>query len=264
MSDSPIISDKFFDAKLKPLTKNNFDGETMYRPVEVERQIGALLQIEKSEFMRNLEVTDKASPRFIKDECLVYFFRESFANKDDTLDSIILALTKRIQNAISSNVRKFASKESFDDCNDEIIGELFAELCDLTSDKHDFSQVRFGMFLKRFCRKYNEKYERQRRESQITDSTDEIDEETNATIEIAAPIKEFDTVDFQDAIKGLQVLPEPVRTAFILKNTRDWKIDSQNSDEMTLSKYFDKTGRTIRNWLERAENLLTEWRENSR
>jgi hypothetical protein len=60
--------------------------------------------------------------------------------------------------------------------------------------------------------------------------------------------------------EGLNAIQEPYRTAFILHYEYGWQIESNDPCEPTLRKYFDKTPRTIHNWLTSAEKVLEKWR----
>jgi len=40
-----------------------------------------------------------------------------------------------------------------------------------------------------------------------------------------------------------------------------WPIEDRDPNVMTISKYFGKTSRTIRNWIAEAEKQLAAWRD---
>jgi DNA-directed RNA polymerase specialized sigma24 family protein len=61
----------------------------------------------------------------------------------------------------------------------------------------------------------------------------------------------------KDALKGM---PAPARSAFILHRAYGLPIESNDPAELTVSRYFGKTSRTIRNWLRSAEEHLRVWR----
>jgi DNA-directed RNA polymerase specialized sigma24 family protein len=93
------------------------------------------------------------------------------------------------------------------------------------------------------------------------------DSEWNETIESAAagdqPLSKSyaKAVDWTDDIAArtlLDRLPEPLRTAFYLKHYAGYKEESE--DEPTIASTLRVSGRTVRNYLRRAEQLLSEWR----
>ena len=66
--------------------------------------------------------------------------------------------------------------------------------------------------------------------------------------------------EFNLAKQALGTIKEPFRTAFILRYFEDWPIESNDPDQPTISKFFGKTSRTIRYWLQKAETALEKWR----
>ena len=60
--------------------------------------------------------------------------------------------------------------------------------------------------------------------------------------------------------EGLLLLPEPIRTAFVLHHYDGWQIESNDPQAPTIAKHFGKTPRTIRNWMAQAEAILESWR----
>jgi predicted transcriptional regulator len=56
-------------------------------------------------------------------------------------------------------------------------------------------------------------------------------------------------------------MEENVRTAYILKYAADMPEDSRRPDELrTIAKVLGVSGRTVRNYLRRAEQEIEEWR----
>jgi DNA-directed RNA polymerase specialized sigma24 family protein len=63
------------------------------------------------------------------------------------------------------------------------------------------------------------------------------------------------------AAEALGSLPEPLRTAFILKHYAGYQEESGDPDEQTIARALGVTGRSVRNYLRRAERILAEWRD---
>jgi hypothetical protein len=59
----------------QPLTHRNAAGEVYQRLTAVDRQIQEALSLDYEELRGRLEVCDKASPAFLKEESLVYLIR---------------------------------------------------------------------------------------------------------------------------------------------------------------------------------------------
>jgi len=69
-------------------------------------------------------------------------------------------------------------------------------------------------------------------------------------------------VDWTDNIAAralLDRLPEPIRTAFYLKHYAGYKEESA-APEPTIATMLGVSGRSVRNYLRKAEQLLSEWR----
>lgn len=62
------------------------------------------------------------------------------------------------------------------------------------------------------------------------------------------------------AKEALSLLPEPFRTAFYLKHYCGFKEESYKTSEPTIADTLKVSGRTVRNYLRRAEEILQEWR----
>jgi DNA-directed RNA polymerase specialized sigma24 family protein len=73
----------------------------------------------------------------------------------------------------------------------------------------------------------------------------------------AAPA--MDWLDNAVAQSALAQLPEPMRTAFYLKHYGGYKEESQTA-EPTIASALGVSGRSVRNYLRRAEKILAEWR----
>jgi DNA-directed RNA polymerase specialized sigma24 family protein len=72
-------------------------------------------------------------------------------------------------------------------------------------------------------------------------------------------VSSVDWVDSLAARSALARLPEPLRTAFYLKHYAGYKEESRTA-EATVASALGVSGRSVRNYLQRAEQLLAEWR----
>ena len=62
---------------------------------------------------------------------------------------------------------------------------------------------------------------------------------------------------------ALTAMPEPLRTAFVLKHYGAYKEESADPTEQTIASILSVTGRTVRNYLQRANRILEDWRDPS-
>jgi hypothetical protein len=248
--------------ELKPLTHRSADGAVYQRLPKVESELRSALYMDSSEWLARTEISNADHPKFVSEECLVYVLRAALAaGQSELVNSVTEVLFDRAEKRINGYVHKSLAPEYREEAAADMIGDLFMKLCNLKTDADDFAQVRFWMYLKRLCNESRDKYLRYERNDRKTDFIDAPAGEDEAVYEIESAPSGYSSIDWADGQKGLDVLPEPIRTAYILRNGRNWQIDSLEPNVPTLSKHFGKTEKTIRNWLARAEVLLSEWRE---
>ena len=59
---------------------------------------------------------------------------------------------------------------------------------------------------------------------------------------------------------AIERLPAEIREVAFLHYIEGWQIDSKNPFEPTLSRKYNKSEKTIRNWLRKAAELLQDWK----
>lgn len=268
MSDSPefgIVS----VVEVRPLTRRNKEGRLYERLPDVEHQIASVLSLSESDLIARLKVKDEGSSSYLKEECLVYLLREFTMRGNDYIsDEIAIALTDRCTGYISQHARKFVPGYMVEECIQDIVSDAFSQILNMEeTSQGEFSQVRFWSFLSRIAIQYSYKYKARTgydlRTLHFGNEREDYDSENmnQGISDVEDTVATLTSDDLIDLKKGLRVLNEPVRTAFILCHYEGWQIESNDPYLPTISKYFGKTPRTIRNWLASAENSLREWRE---
>lgn len=233
--------------------------------MDVTAQIDAALQMDSEVLIKNAQITDFNTPAYIKDETLVYLFREfCLADNNELILETNKALLKRIQRVVFS---KFpAVKESdLDEIFEKINEEFFEKILDFKSNSGDYYLIRFqdavfklaiGVYRKwkkqphytifsEFLRKGESQEEAENGEAYLL--------ERHANPQLSMDEK----LIYRD---GLNQLQEPQKTVFILRYYDDWPIESKDPGVPTLSTTFGVTSRTIRNWLKQAHDILKKWR----
>ena len=136
----------------------------------------------------------------------------------------------------------------------------------IRSDRGDFLQIRFGLCLKRLTvqvfRKQLNQLKLERNSIPLTSLEGYDVEETNPLVRPRSI--ELEVIE-KDLIRAaLSQLKEPLRSAYLLRYYENWPIEDQDPNVQTISRHFNKTPRTIRNWFTEAEKCLEAWREENR
>ena len=261
----------------EPLTHTNADGEIYQRQAVVDRQIQEALRLDPEELRRRSEVTDKVSPGFLKEESLVYLSRHYHkAGNRRVVDALSESLLRRCATLINSKLSSLRV-DLRDEGYSDVVKELFVRILDLKNDRGDFLQVRFWLCLKGLTvqayRKQFKQLELERDSFQLTSLEDYDDEDTDAlarTGGMRAPSTfttrtvESEVIDKIMIREALSQLEEPLRSAYLLRHYEGWPIEDQDPAVRTISGHFDKTPRTVRNWLARADEHLAAWRGGQR
>ena len=252
----------------EPLTKRKkADGKIYRRKAVVDRQIREALKLDHKELRRRSEIRDEESPDYLKEESLVYLIRHyhKVGNQRVVNDLSKSLLYHRSAKYIYKRLGSLRG-DLRDEGYSNVIAELFFRIIDLKSDRSDFLQIHFGLCLKcltvQIFRKQLNQLKLERNSIPLASLEDYDVEETNPLVR---PRSIESEVIEKDLIRAaLSQLKEPLRSAYLLRHYEDWQIENQDSSVPTISRYFNKTPRTIRNWLNKAEKCLEAWREENR
>ena len=261
----------------EPLTHTNADGEIYQRQAVVDRQIQEALRLDPEELRRRSEVTDKVSPDFLKEESLVYLIRHYHkVGNRRVMDKLSESLLSRCAPLINSKLGSLGA-DLRDEGYSDVVKELFVRILDLRSDRGDFLQVRFWLCLERLRVQVFQKHHRQHTIQQdcipLTSLPGYDDEDTDgftrkggvgARNTFTPSTFESEVIDMILIHKALSQLNGKLRSVYLLRHYWGWPIEDQDPCVQTISRHFNKTPRTIRNWLARAEKCLEPWREENR
>ena len=256
-----------------PLTRSNRQGNVCQRSTAVESQILSCLALADDEIIGRAPITDKDADGYLQEETLVYLIRESDQERNPVLFEVLSeVLVTRLQGQLSFRFRAL-EPNAREDAYGQAMAALFERI--LSPDgSGDFLQVRFWMALNTLAIDiFRASYQQMGEDRAILHpdeplSSSDDDEDTAEGWEIIAgadgntpyDIQRFNEAIGEVAAGGLECMPEPIRAAFILRHMEGWPIESSDADELTLSKHFEKTPRTIRNWLGQADRQLRDWR----
>jgi DNA-directed RNA polymerase specialized sigma24 family protein len=246
----------------RPLTRCNGSGELYVRSLEVETEITSALQMDWRSLSTRIEISDSNAPDFLQEESLVYFIREALHQKQyQAFRNIFKALHTRCVKYVHSHLSSFPPHR-IDDAFQNVISYVVSKIMDLEDDSGDFFQVRFWLALKRAMLT---EYGKQVKEIEVEEDCIRIDQQLEGDEGDEPSFEIADTSLSQEDLalikSGLSVLTEPYKTAFLLRYYNGWPIRSNDPTEITISSHFNKTPRTVQNWLDTAEGELVKWRE---
>ena len=252
----------------EPLTKRKkADGKIYRRQAVVDRQIREALKLDHKELRRRSEIRDEESPDYLKEESLVYLIRHyhKVGNQRVVNDLSKSLLYHRSAKYIYKRLGSLRG-DLRDEGYSNVVAELFSRIIDLRSDRGDFLQIRFGLCLKRLTvqvfRKQLNQLKLERNSIPLTSLEGYDVEETNPLVRPRSI--ELEVIE-KDLIRAaLSQLKEPLRSAYLLRYYENWPIEDQDPNVQTISRHFNKTPRTIRNWFTEAEKCLEAWREENR
>ncbi len=242
-----------------PLVLRNRAGCLYERTQEVEEQIASVLHLDAVSLLKRLRIHDRYAPHFIREEVIVYLIREYLLKRDD---SIVPALFEILFRRCSKSIMDRLSLEPVlaETAYNEVVGDIVNSILDTSDDRSDYLQVRFWSAITRRTvdayKKYKLEQDVRYRESEVNDNGEAGAYDIEGRIADTARSAE-DRCIYREA---LAEIPEPIRTAFVLHYFYDWQIESDDPDEPTISGRFGKTPRTINNWLNKAADILRQWR----
>jgi hypothetical protein len=247
--------------KVRPLTRPDprRPGEPYKRLDRVEAQILEALALEPSALIALASQLDFNAPDYLLPECLVYLLREHHrAGRHELVNALTGTLIKRCAKHINSKGQGLLEPAYVRECFDEIVGTIFMPLLDLSTDAGDFAQVRFWVYLDYKTLKVLERYLQKQKEDRKTESLDaETDEGDDAPVAVDALRVEGESIFDRAAInKMLDALEEPYRTVYIMRYYGEWEIENKDPEVPTISRHYGRSPRTIRRWLDKAEEQL--------
>lgn len=259
-------------ALLRPLTGRNREGETYERPPDVERQLREVLALPAADLLARADVLDHEDPHHLAEESLVYLVRHYHAGEDgEMVRELWTRLLKRCAKRINrhlANLERDLREQAFTD----VINDVVTQILDLQNSRGDFFQVRFWMAIdgraitifKRYLKDLQRVAESFNLSEIVGEEGGGDDDDGSFRLSavregvFAQGLTPEQSAILQVALEGV---PEPFRTAFILRHAEGWQVESKDPAEPTISGYFGKTPRTIRTWLDKAEEFLSIWKD---
>lgn len=268
----------FLNQDIPDLTRAAKNGAVYVRRENVTAEIESLRKMDEKELMLRISVRQEEEPNSLKSETLVHLFRSIRRTSDKTAvafphleDPIADTLSQRIARIIGRYRQEFREdpngQEDFQDFQMGVIGVFCKKAC-TDDDSADYAEVSFGQFIVGLAQNEIKKFRRERVLNNLHDGIENYME-----LESGRPIALYSRDILPSLYRGtsfeqradlirraMETLEEPIRTAWVLKNAEDWQIESREENVPTLARLFNKSGRTIRNWLFEADQKLAGWR----
>lgn len=246
---------------VSPLTRRGYK-----RTAVTQRQISDGLGLSAAELIARAQQRDEKAPDYMSAEALAYFIRHADGAGDrKTRNTLIRELLERCTMFFRGQFRG-CSKEDREDLQGEVLVTLVEDLLD-PSDRGDFMQARFWLYLKRKTIDASNVIFRHSGDTESLDTGFSGETESEGQTKLDAQVdKRLSPEEVMMLSEGLAALPPLLREVFLLRHYVGMKIGSDNPaddppDEVTLARQFNRSGRTIRNWLKEAEAMLARFRE---
>jgi len=135
---------------VEPLTHTPKGGKKYCRPPDVELQIASTLPLRPAELIARAAISDTGSPSYLKEECVVYFIRQSHLVGDsDTTNALSKILLDRTAKWITGSFLKLGlGLEDAINAYRDLVAETIDTITDPASDLGDFFQAKFWATLK--------------------------------------------------------------------------------------------------------------------
>ncbi|MEO7717554.1 MAG: hypothetical protein ABIY70_15245 [Capsulimonas sp.] len=170
---------------------------------------------------------------------------------EDASWDLLEMLTERVAGRVARHLRVWGvmEQEAREDLSREILTAMYD--CVLCRDvTQEFWECRFWVCFDRRARTILRNYRAAEPEHVVLDALPEAPAIVGLSMEDHAMVR-----------SALAALPEPLRAAFVLKHYAGFPEESVSPDEPTVATILGVSGRTVRNYLKRAQDLLAPWRE---
>jgi len=251
---------------VRPLVHRGKDGQVLTRSDVVEAQIADVLTLDPLELRRRLTIRRDDEAGYIKEETLVHLLREYHRRGDGEVDNAVAEVLLRRCTPQAKKYLRSLGDQQFEIAHADLSSQLFEKILDANEGRGDFLEVRFGRAFKNLARDVFRSHRKDTDDarsrlvplSSLAGYDGDDDRRTADSDTARQPVVPENRVVL--ANEALNEIPKPERIAYLLYEYGKWQIESKDPHTPTISKYFQRNPRTIRNWLKTAENALEKWR----
>ena len=256
---------------VRPLTKRKKNGEIYTRPKNVDEVIDEAIALEPAALQIRLEVADYHDPNYLYSECLVHLVRKAVRSDDQKLIGMVLP---RLLSRCEANLQAKIFNGDIPDANglrEDILGDFSEKFASdgkgTNPNELDFFEVHFNSAFRTF-RIDRTKVEHNRIENFINFSKLSVEDEGQIDDVLASLSTKFQVPATQENAllknriwNAINALPAEERNAVVLCYYLGYKVESEDSGQVTAATICNCSGRTVRNRLSRAAARLKPLKE---
>lgn len=243
-----------------PLQKQTEGGKLYTRIPEIEARLADLVTL-TDENLIQLCKQSKTHPQYVPSECLLYFVRRSALTNQALFDPLFRILSERIFRKLPRADNPGGSSVSM--LNSDIQESVFDRIVEMLmldkagyENRLDMFEVRFDLAFSNLKKDAQEKFYRSdNRNTELEyDDSEDITTEVETVSESFNPFEETDLNHFhyrRELDAAIETLPD-LQKRIIEMIRLDFRIDSIDPQEMTISKALNKSEKTIHNQKNKA------------
>lgn len=262
-----------------PLPPGNQSHIAPTRDRDVTDEIQSLLQANDTKaIIQRAHIQDRETQGYIRDETLVFLIKSFHAQERRAItevlsEALVRRCVSRIQRASQRSGLRLPPARVSDFVN-ETISRLFIRILSPNQTSGSFLQVKFGCALKLIIQDVKDDWLDERLRDKEASSLNGLDDDN-----LDSPTAEMSTsrssesrsiwsmpshhiAEINEGLRAItQTSKKPYRHAFIMREYLELPIGDRDWSEVCIAVHFDKSRRTIQNWLNGAEAELQAWRE---
>lgn len=221
------------------------------RPPEIQAALEAALQEERAALVARARQPDRRKTDYLPSECLVYLIRGAIQTGDaEVFNELLPILLERCGRNLQRTVLPIPELRGL---ADDILGKFVALFVEKKKPQRlDFFEVRFNRAFKRFRDNCVEAELRLLWTRQVPVVDDDLPPQS-----LLFHREDYDPEQRMAIKEALAALPKAERNAFILCKVMGIKAESNDPNEVTAATLCGVSGRSIRNYLARAEEILS-------